>query len=490
MLKPARILVVLFAAAAPVLAGCADDEYETREAAYPPAIGYTHTPRATAAVAAESESPPALPPAPPPYDPATVQAQPPPTQQAVPPGEVTVDDTPAGAQVGYGPEDQYADTDPSALSDFRSTLEPYGQWTDDATYGTVWVPSPSVVGADFTPYASAGRWTYDDEDGGDYTWASDYDWGWAPFHYGRWVYSTPYGWGWIPGRAYAGAWVSWRYGDDGYVGWGPLAPTWGWRGGAAFGLGFVPRVPYGFVACNDLFAGSGLRERMVGGSRVGAVASHSRPWTGASPSVNGRVTASPHVNGPPPSVLGIPSSGIARGGANNRGVLQARAFAHASTATRMGAHPPQSFAAARGASFGRSPGLGRAEPSHFGGRLGGGFSGSSLNARPSYGYTLGSRSLGSRPYYGAAPTSHGAYGGGGNAGYRGFSGGSSYGSGFAHPGGAPIGGGSSGHHFEESGSGGFRGGGGGGGGFHGGGGGGSGGFHGGGGGGHGGGGRR
>jgi hypothetical protein len=494
MLQPARILVVLVAAVvAPVLAGCADDEYETREAAYPLDVGYDHHPRPPADVAAAGDAPSALPPAPRRYQPATVQAQPLPVQ-VVPPGEVTIDDTPAGAEVGYGPEEQYADTDPSALSDFRSTLEPYGGWTDDPTYGTVWVPSPSVVGSDFTPYATAGHWTYDDDDASDYTWVSDYDWGWAPFHYGRWVYSTPYGWEWIPGRSYAGAWVSWRYGyDDGsYVGWGPLAPTWGWRGGAAYGLGFVPRVPYGFVACSDLFAGNGLRQRMVEGSQVGAVASHSRPWSGAGSSVSGHGAASSRVSGPPPSVLGIPTSGIARGGSNDRGVIQARAFAHAGSATRLGGHPPQAFAA-RSASlggstaYGRSAAYGRGEPSHFGGRLGAGFSGSALNARPSDGY-----SMGSRPYYGSAPVSRGTYAGGGTAVYgspRGNLGGSGYRPGAAANSGAPAG-----QHVEEGNSGGFRGGGGEGGGGAGGGGrsggGGGGGRSGGGGGGHGGGGRR
>jgi hypothetical protein len=456
----ARFFVMILAAAiAPVLAGCADDEYETREAAYPTAVGYDQSPRSSSETAAE-EGLSAPPPAPRPYQP----AQAPPTQ-VVPPGEVTVDDTPAGAEVGYGPEDQYADTDPSALSDFHSTLEPYGEWTDDPTYGTVWVPSPSVVGSDFTPYASAGHWTYDDEDGSDYTWVSDYDWGWAPFHYGRWVYSTPYGWSWIPGRTYAGAWVSWRYGygdDGGYVGWGPLAPTWGWRGGTAFGLGFVPRVPYGFVGCSDLFAGSGLRQRMVSSSQVGGVASHSRPWGGASTSSSGRVTASPHVNGPPPSVLGIPTSGIAGGGSNDRGVIQARAFAHASTATRLGGHPPQTVAA-RSVSLGHAAAYGRAEPSHFGGRLGAGFSGNTLNARPSYGY-----SMGSRPYYGASPASRGSYGGSGNAVYGSAGGSGGYVS--SHPATVPNGGATSAHQSEEGSSGGFRGSGGGGGAGHGGGG--------------------
>jgi hypothetical protein len=471
MVMPARVFALLLATAlTPLLVGCAEDEPETREAAYPPqATGYTHTPVGVAA----ADAPPA------PYSAEQVQVQGQGSgQQVAPPGQVIIDDG-APAEGGYGPEDQYADTDPSALTDFRSALDPYGQWQDDSTYGTVWVPSSDVVGSDFTPYASAGHWTYDNDD---YTWVSDYDWGWAPFHYGRWVYSSPYGWGWIPGRTYAGAWVNWRYGlgEWGYVGWGPMAPSWCWRGGVATGLGFVPRVPYGFVGRGDLFAGSGLRERMVGSGQIGAVAQHTRPYTGASPTTNGRIGASPHVNGPPPSTLGIPSSGIAHGGTANRGVRQAQAFAHASTATAMGGHAPQALAS-RGGSMGRSSAYGSGEPSHFGGRLGTGFRGSAANVRPGYGY-----SMGARPYYGAAPGSHGSYGGGyggGYGGYRGYGGGYGGYSGYGHPAGtAPSGGG---HHYssEEGSSGGFHGGGGsrGGGGFRGGGGGG---------GGHGGGGRR
>ena len=60
----------------------------------------------------------------------------------------------------------------------------------------------------------------------DYGWSyeSDWEWGWAPFHYGRWYLDQGYGWVWIPGSAWAPAWVSWRYGG-GYVGWAPLPPA-------------------------------------------------------------------------------------------------------------------------------------------------------------------------------------------------------------------------------------------------------------------------
>lgn len=128
---------------------------------------------------------------------------------------------------------EYSDTDPSALTEFRTALEGHGSWIDDASYGTVWLPSREEVGVDFQPYVTAGHWTYSDDT--DYVWVSDYSWGWAPFHYGRWVYLPSHGWAWIPGRRYAGAWVTWRVGPAGYgyVGWAPAPPTWYWRGGVA-----------------------------------------------------------------------------------------------------------------------------------------------------------------------------------------------------------------------------------------------------------------
>src|SRR5262249_10731580 len=79
----------------------------------------------------------------------------------------------------------YSDTDPSAVTDFQQPLSPYGVWVVDATYGTVWVPNATVVGADFAPYQTAGHWALDDD--GEWLWVSDYEWGYIPFHYGRWV---------------------------------------------------------------------------------------------------------------------------------------------------------------------------------------------------------------------------------------------------------------------------------------------------------------
>jgi hypothetical protein len=379
-------LVATLLMAVPLIAGCAGEDAEGGgEAAYPP-IGYT-----------------------PPAD-AVPPAAPTPASTTIGPadGEVAIgeDDAPSpGEEAADG--SGYSDTDPAALSDFRSTLEPYGSWGDDPIYGTVWVPSESVVGDDFTPYVSSGHWTYDD----DYTWASDYDWGWAPFHYGRWVYASGPGWEWIPGRTYAGAWVSWRYGvgDWGYVGWAPLAPTWCWRGGVAVGLGYVPRAPYAFVGTGELFHPQ-VGSRVIAGPQVAGIAAHTQPYV--SPSA-GRVAAHPSVGGPSPGDLRIAPGSVARASVNDRGLAQARAFSRPNSAVSLGARAPAgSTLAARTApgSWSTSRTLGRASypayasaPSHFGGRMGGGFAGSAAAAPPmrAPSYTVGGN--GARAYYGPAP---------------------------------------------------------------------------------------
>ena len=111
--------------------------------------------------------------------------------------------------------------DPNAYQQFDAALQPYGTWTDDPSYGQVWEPSPEVVGTDFEPYESGGQWIASSDYG--FNWVSDWDWGWAPFHYGRWIWRVPGGWAWIPGSIWGPAWVNWRYGG-GYVGWAPMGP--------------------------------------------------------------------------------------------------------------------------------------------------------------------------------------------------------------------------------------------------------------------------
>ncbi len=126
--------------------------------------------------------------------------------------DVTYDDS-----VAQSYDDGY---DPQAAAQFDETLAPHGTWIDDDVYGRVWQPSAEVVGDDFSPYATGGHWLQTEYG---WTWISDWDWGWAPFHYGRWLVVADRGWCWMPGTLWGPAWVSWRAGG-GYVAWAPLAP--------------------------------------------------------------------------------------------------------------------------------------------------------------------------------------------------------------------------------------------------------------------------
>lgn len=104
-----------------------------------------------------------------------------------------------------------------SLQVFYDELSGYGDWVDNPDYGYVWRPN---VGRDFKPYYTNGHWVMTEYGN---TWVSDYDWGWAPFHYGRWFYDSYDGWIWAPDTEWGPAWVTWRTGG-GYYGWAPLAP--------------------------------------------------------------------------------------------------------------------------------------------------------------------------------------------------------------------------------------------------------------------------
>jgi hypothetical protein len=103
------------------------------------------------------------------------------------------------------------------MQTFYDDLAPYGQWVQDPQYGDVFVPN---VEQGFRPYYTDGHWVMTDYGN---TWVSDYQWGWACFHYGRWTYDSYYGWVWVPGTEWGPSWVGWRNGD-GYYGWAPLSP--------------------------------------------------------------------------------------------------------------------------------------------------------------------------------------------------------------------------------------------------------------------------
>jgi hypothetical protein len=112
---------------------------------------------------------------------------------------------------------------------FYDQLTPYGQWVDFRDYGYVWLPA---AGADFFPYSSNGQWIMTEYG---WTWLSYYDWGWAPFHYGRWDYDSYYGWFWVPDNIWGPAWVTWRR-TRGYYGWAPMSP--GMNITMSYGMGY------------------------------------------------------------------------------------------------------------------------------------------------------------------------------------------------------------------------------------------------------------
>ena len=127
---------------------------------------------------------------------------------------------------------QYVSPDVAGAED----LDPYGRWTTDPQYGSVWVPT---VDAGWAPYRE-GRWVWEDYYG--WTWLSTDPWGWAPYHYGNW-YMSSFGWAWYPGPL--GGRHYWRPALVGFFGWG----TGGYGGGISVGFGFgnvgwVPLAPY------------------------------------------------------------------------------------------------------------------------------------------------------------------------------------------------------------------------------------------------------
>lgn len=144
----------------------------------------------------------------------------------------------------------------AAATLFREELEPYGEWVELPVHGLGW--TPSGLPADWQPY-TRGRWAYTEYGA---TWLSDEAWGGAPFHYGRWLFDASSGrWIWVPGRRWAPAWVSWRYGN-GWVGWAPLPPRARWHrhtGAAPARIGLAPRF-YCFVRQRSFLASDPRRD--------------------------------------------------------------------------------------------------------------------------------------------------------------------------------------------------------------------------------------
>jgi len=157
--------------------------------------------------------------------PPVVEAAPPPYLSRPPP-------PPDDDGGGPPPASTHADSDvPPAGQDvddeqvFYERLAPYGHWEWVPEYGRVWVPA---VATGWRPYVY-GRWMLTDWG---WTWVSDDPWAWAAYHYGSWGFTGGVGWFWVPGRVWAPAWVTWRWGL-GFCAWAPIGPRgfvgWGFR---------------------------------------------------------------------------------------------------------------------------------------------------------------------------------------------------------------------------------------------------------------------
>ena len=103
---------------------------------------------------------------------------------------------------------------PDEVRPYAGTLDRYGAWQYESSYGYVWYPRVDVG---WRPYYH-GRWSSLRPYG--WTWIGSDAWAWPTHHYGRWGFSSGL-WFWIPGRSWSPAWVSWAY-APGYVSWCPL----------------------------------------------------------------------------------------------------------------------------------------------------------------------------------------------------------------------------------------------------------------------------
>jgi len=151
------------------------------------------------------------------------------------------------------PEDEPPPLQNPQDSYFYNGLAPYGNWVQ-TTDGWGWQPMVAAVDSGWMPYRDRGCWALTDDG---WYWASDYSWGWGPFHYGRWSQDGGFGWVWFPGHVWAPAWVAWRNTTDGFAGWAPLPPHVHFRHGvglfaAGGGLGGW-NVSYGLNAASFTF---------------------------------------------------------------------------------------------------------------------------------------------------------------------------------------------------------------------------------------------
>lgn len=177
------------------------------------------------------------------------------------------------------PPTEVATAPPPDVSYFYQDLSPYGTWVDLEGVGWCWQPRVVVINREWRPYCDAGHWVWTDDG---WFWASDYSWGWAPFHYGRWQLHPRCGWVWQPDRVWGPSWVVWRSEGD-YCGWAPLPPHsefvagFGWRfNGVSVAVNFdfgLHSDHYTFIAMHD-FNERDYRRRCLPATEVTRVYNH------------------------------------------------------------------------------------------------------------------------------------------------------------------------------------------------------------------------
>jgi uncharacterized membrane protein YgcG len=199
-----------------------------------------------------------------------VVREPPPIVQSPPPPPSSRPPPPPDDEAGGPPPSAQAEADiPPAGQDvadeqvFYERLSPYGHWEWVPEYGRVWVPA---VAPGWRPYVY-GRWALTEWG---WTWVSDDPWAWAAYHYGTWGFTMGAGWFWVPGRVWAPAWVTWRWGF-GYCAWAPIGP----HGFVGFGF----RHP-GWVAVRAEHFTQPISVHVVAVQQTGAIVQRASPLAG------------------------------------------------------------------------------------------------------------------------------------------------------------------------------------------------------------------
>jgi hypothetical protein len=169
---------------------------------------------------------------------------------------------------------------PDEVRPYAGTLDRYGAWEYESSYGYVWYPR---VDYGWRPYYH-GRWMALRPYG--WTWIGADPWGWPTHHYGRWGFSARGSWFWIPGRSWSPAWVSWAY-APGYVSWCPL----GFNNRAVFQIvnvhrGFDPWRAWTVVSHRDFGVGFVHRRGLVG-SAIDARTRSAFAYRDTAPAVTG-----------------------------------------------------------------------------------------------------------------------------------------------------------------------------------------------------------